>query len=113
MTRRTFRRKTRSTLSYWWHLEDRRLLALTPVGAEFLVNTETLSDQQLPSTAMDADGDFVVVWESIDQDGDDWWIFGQRYAVDGTPARRPQGCRFARSNSCVAAATGRRHAVRL
>jgi hypothetical protein len=27
----------------------------------------------------------VVVWNSRDQDGDDWGVFGQRYDADGVP----------------------------
>ncbi|MEM6784560.1 MAG: hypothetical protein AAF624_12590, partial [Bacteroidota bacterium] len=61
----------------------------TPLGSEFLVNTFTTSLQQRPAVAMDADGDFVVVWQSGDydgdtQDGDSYGIYAQRYASDGT-----------------------------
>lgn len=56
------------------------------VGAEFQVNTETVSVQRDPVVAMDADGDFVVVWESYGQDGDEFGIYAQRYAANGSPA---------------------------
>ncbi|MEM8601472.1 MAG: T9SS type A sorting domain-containing protein [Bacteroidota bacterium] len=56
-----------------------------PVGPEFQVNTTTAERQQKPGVAMDADGDFVVIWESFGQDGDGWGVFGQRYAADGAP----------------------------
>ena len=38
--------------------------APVPVGAEFHVNTYTTSHQKGASVAMDACGDFVVVWDS-------------------------------------------------
>ncbi|MEM8556795.1 MAG: T9SS type A sorting domain-containing protein [Bacteroidota bacterium] len=57
-----------------------------PVGPEFLVNTETLRDQQDPAVAMDADGDFVIAWRSSNQDGSSEGIYAQRYTSDGIPA---------------------------
>jgi len=50
-----------------------------PVGSEFQINTYTTSNQSRPSIASDASGNFVVVWQSRDQDGDFEGIFGQRY----------------------------------
>jgi uncharacterized repeat protein (TIGR01451 family) len=57
----------------------------TPDGGEFQVNTYTTNYQWLPSVAMDADGDFVIAWESYRQDGSDWGVYAQRYTSDGTP----------------------------
>ena len=57
-----------------------------PIECPFLVNTEITGDQKYPAVAMDADGDFVVAWQSFGQDGDDWGIYAQRYNRDGTPA---------------------------
>ena len=57
-----------------------------PQGSEFQVNTHTTYDQNRPAVAMDAAGNFVVVWQSYAQDGDNWGIYGQRYAADGTPS---------------------------
>jgi len=34
-------------------------------GGEFAVNTVSKGDQNLPSVALDADGDFVVAWQSL------------------------------------------------
>lgn len=70
-------------------LESRRLLSVEPAGLEFQVNSYTPSDQRLGdappyAAASDADGDRVVVWSSLGQDGDSWGVFGQRYAQDGT-----------------------------
>jgi hypothetical protein len=43
-----------------------RLVAQTPLrlGAELQVNTYTPGRQYAPAIGIDADGDFVVVWES-------------------------------------------------
>src|SRR5262245_44419699 len=57
----------------------------TPLGGEFRVNTFTGSDQYPPAVAMDADGDFVIAWSSIGQDGSGWGVYARRYAADGTP----------------------------
>ena len=56
------------------------------IGSEFLVNTYTVSAQKRPSVAMDADGDFVVAWQSYGQDGSNYGIFAQRYNADGSTA---------------------------
>ncbi len=64
-------------------LESRQLLAATPVGGEFLVNTITADSQTKASMAMDADGDFVVAWQSNLQDGSDTGIYAQRYDAAG------------------------------
>ncbi len=61
-----------------------------PVGAEFAINTYTTSIQRSPSVAMDADGDFVVAWQSIGQDGSSYGVFAQRYNAAGVP----QGIEF-------------------
>jgi Domain of unknown function (DUF4347)/Bacterial Ig domain/SMP-30/Gluconolactonase/LRE-like region len=50
-----------------------------PLGNEFRVNTTTANDQQWSSVAMAANGNFVVVWSSNNQDTNGWGIFGQRY----------------------------------
>lgn len=66
------------------------------VGAEFMVNTETTDDQFLnedgnnQSVAMDATGNFAVVWASTGQDGGGRGIFAQRYDLDGNA----QGAEF-------------------
>jgi hypothetical protein len=64
----------------------RQFLADGTPGSEFHVNTYITQDQARPAAAMDADGDFVVVWTSYSgQDGDLGGIFGQRFDSDGTP----------------------------
>jgi hypothetical protein len=62
-----------------------------PVGGEFRVNAYTTGPQTNPAVAMDPGGNFVVVWEGgLDQDGDGFGVFGQRYDAAG----RPQGAEF-------------------
>jgi hypothetical protein len=57
----------------------------TPQGVEFRVNSYTTNLQDYPAVAMDAAGNFVVVWESISQDGDNYGVFGQRFTAAGVP----------------------------
>jgi hypothetical protein len=49
------------------------------VGGEFQVNSYTTNFQSLPSVAMDADGDAIVVWSSFGQDGSSYGVYGQRF----------------------------------
>ncbi len=49
------------------------------VGGEFVINTYTTNHQAHASVALDADGDAVVVWESLGQDGSGWGVYGQRF----------------------------------
>ncbi len=57
----------------------------TAVGAEFLINTYTPGYQFRPISASDRNGNFVVVWGSMNQDGDYYGVFGKRFAANGTP----------------------------
>ncbi|HEV8290898.1 MAG TPA: hypothetical protein VGP94_03210, partial [Tepidisphaeraceae bacterium] len=67
-------------------LESRTLLSLAPVGGEVHVNTYTPNFQGNPAIAADADGDMVVVWESIGQEGTgNTGIYAQRFNSSGTP----------------------------
>jgi hypothetical protein len=57
------------------------------VGGQFQVNTYTTSFQAVPSVATDADGDFVVVWQSEGSPGNDASfssVQGRRYASNGS-----------------------------
>jgi hypothetical protein len=56
-----------------------------PLGPEFRVNTYTTLQQGYPSAATGGNGDFVVVWNSNGPDGQDYGVFGQRYASSGAP----------------------------
>jgi hypothetical protein len=55
------------------------------LGAEFQVNTYTSGDQARPAVASDADGDFVVVWLSVQNDAmlDTLGVFAQRFSSSG------------------------------
>ncbi len=59
-------------------------------GPEFQVNTYTTNWQRYPSVAMDSNGNFIIAWESTQQDGDSSGIFAQRYNSFGIP----QGSEF-------------------
>jgi hypothetical protein len=50
-------------------------------GSEFQVNSFTADSQVRPAAAMDADGDFVVAWDSLGQDGSfvEYGVFAQRF----------------------------------
>jgi hypothetical protein len=56
-----------------------------PQGVEFRVNSYTTDRQRSASVASDASGNFVIVWESLRQDGDRDGVFAQRYDSDGVP----------------------------
>jgi hypothetical protein len=60
-----------------------RLAALAPAGKEFQVNVYTTNNQYNSKAAVDADGNFVVVWQSYGQDGSGAGVFGRRYASSG------------------------------
>lgn len=81
-----------------WGTYARRFSAEgTPLGDEFRVNTYTAGDQYWSSMAMDADGDFVITWRSVGQDGSGSGIYAQRYDSAGVA----QGAEF-RANSYTA-----------
>ncbi|MGL5096730.1 MAG: hypothetical protein ACRDD1_14140, partial [Planctomycetia bacterium] len=65
-------------------LEDRSVPA-APVGPEFSISSYSTDQQANPSVAMDADGDFVVVWNRLDQQFNNQGIFAQRYNASGAP----------------------------
>ncbi len=50
-----------------------------PIGNEiFLSGSSSTAARLFPAAAMDADGDFVVVWQSAGQDGSGSGVFGRR-----------------------------------
>src|SRR5688572_17674499 len=60
--------------------------ALPPrAGPEFVANTYTTNQQSLADVAAEPSGNFVVVWESAGQDGDNGGVFGQRFSAAGAP----------------------------
>jgi hypothetical protein len=56
-----------------------------PLGPEFRANTFTAGHQNNASVGGDASGNFVIVWDSVGQDGSGYGVFGQRYASSGAP----------------------------
>ncbi len=57
----------------------------TTVGGELQVNTHTTNHQWHAAVAASAMGDFVVTWESINQDGSSGGVFAQRFDSAGSP----------------------------
>lgn len=56
-----------------------------PVGGETLVNTFVSGHQEQPTIAMNADGTYVVSWQSQNIDGSGLAVVAQQFAADGTP----------------------------
>src|SRR5688572_19855568 len=57
-----------------------------PLGGEFRVNTFTGGDEFFPAVAMDADGDFVVTWDTYNASvGDAYDVYAQRFDAQGQP----------------------------
>jgi hypothetical protein len=54
-------------------------------GAEFRVNTHTPSDQVRPSVAVDAAGNFIVVWENLADAQGTAGVSRRRFASSGLP----------------------------
>lgn len=54
-----------------------------PVGVEFQVNSTVERNQADPAAASLNDGGFVIVWQSLEQDGNEYGIYGQQYNSDG------------------------------
>ncbi len=72
----------------------------SPLSSEFQINSYTTSSQSLPTMAVDADGDFVVVWSSYGSEGTDsssWSIQGQRFTAAGAVA----GCSSSSTHLCL------------
>jgi Ca2+-binding RTX toxin-like protein len=58
----------------------------TLLGADLRINTTTSRPQRLPSVAVDADGNYLVAWQSQHQDGFSWGIYRQGFNAGGTKA---------------------------
>jgi len=58
----------------------------TALGSRLSVNTYTTGDQGRPSIAVEADGDFLVVWDrDVPDSASNIPIVARRFASDGTP----------------------------
>ncbi|WP_109830830.1 putative Ig domain-containing protein [Reichenbachiella versicolor] len=55
---------------------------IEPAGTEVQVNTHVTGIQSKAAIASDADGDYVIAWQSY-QDGDGYGIYAQRYNASG------------------------------
>ena len=71
--------------SDWGIYGQRYNAANVKLGGEFRINTFTTNAQDLPKVAMDPNGDFVVTWESLGQDGSGEGIYARRYSPAGAP----------------------------
>ncbi|KAJ3446910.1 insulin-like growth factor binding proteinn-terminal [Anaeramoeba flamelloides] len=56
----------------------------TKKGTEFQANNSTTSNKQSSSVTTFQDGQFIITWESENQDGDGYGIFGQVFFADRT-----------------------------
>src|SRR5437016_674183 len=87
-TERALNRKPRRRRLQLEELERRDAPSISASGPEFRVNTFTTGTQQLysaspGSVAVDAAGDFVVAWSSLNQDGSGLGVYAQRYNAKG------------------------------
>jgi hypothetical protein len=57
----------------------------TPLTGEVPVNTYTTDSQHAPSVGIDGAGNFVVVWNSLTQDGSFDGVYGRRFDSTGAP----------------------------
>jgi hypothetical protein len=65
------------------------LLFPSAAALGFQVNTSTAGEQQVTSVAVDAAGDFIIVWDDYDGGGDDPEVMARRYDTAGTPIGAP------------------------
>ena len=54
-----------------------------PLGTELQINLFTTGNQRSTVVAVEPDGDFVVVWQSENQDGSSYGVFGRRFNSSG------------------------------
>src|SRR5207247_7525789 len=55
-----------------------------PRGQEIIADSAVIDEQSMPSVAMSQSGDWIITWQSANQDGSGWGIYGQRYDRTGT-----------------------------
>jgi hypothetical protein len=55
----------------------------TPQGSEILINTTKLNTQSNPAVAIRFNGEFVIAWDSWNQDGGDRGVYAQRFDATG------------------------------
>ena len=54
------------------------------LGPSFQINSYTTEDQGAPAVTADGSGNFIVVWDSVEQDGSGRGVFGQRFDSTGS-----------------------------
>jgi hypothetical protein len=63
-----------------WGIAARRFaISGEAMGVEFLANSTTESSQVWPAAAALGDTDTVIAWQSLDEDGEGYGIYGQRF----------------------------------
>lgn len=88
VTDKMSKRKRAQVLSHLRHeaLEPRLLMTTAPAGDQFAV-AEVMGFESTPAAiAVKTSGDYVVSWESFEEDGSGFGVFAQRYNADGTAA---------------------------
>jgi subtilisin family serine protease len=55
----------------------------SPLGNPLRVNTSLAGDQSAPALAVPPEGNWLVAWQSLGQDGASWGVYGQRFDADG------------------------------
>ncbi len=60
---------------------------LVTTGPEVLVHRFVKDAQEHPDVGIDALGNFVVIWQSINQDGNTWGVFARQFLADKTPVQ--------------------------
>ena len=58
-----------------------------PYNIEFQVNSYTEGSQEYPTIAARVNGGFVVCWQSYNQDGLEYGVFGQQFDCNGDKQR--------------------------
>ena len=57
----------------------------TPIGDQFIVNTNRNGDQRNQAITSFSDGSFLVIWESVNIVTGSYELFGQRFDINGNP----------------------------
>lgn len=78
-------RETGSGRDIWARVFDFGM-PLTSAPPEFQVNTTSANDQTNPSVSVDAAGDFLIVWEGDDGQGDPDAVIARKFNANGAPA---------------------------
>ena len=58
-----------------------------PLSGDIHVSVATAGDQKSPAVAMAATGAFAVAWQSMNQDGSSWGVYGHRFDAAGVSVR--------------------------